>query len=154
MKRIERDDMMMGLIKLLEMRSTCIRRHTAAILVRDGIILSTGYNGPPSRLSHCEKCMRKELKIPSGKRLEICRAVHAEQNAILQCAIKHTDPRGSTLYCDASPCVTCAKLLIQIQIKKIICFEIYPDKLAKELLDEAGIEIEVYNGVIQVGGIE
>lgn len=146
-KRISFDDLFMGIVELLEKRTTCVRKSVGAILVKNNIMLSTGYNGSPSKLEHCFKlgCLREKLKIPSGQRIEICRAVHAEQNALIQCALKQTDTSDSVLYCSYSPCVTCAKLLIQARIKKIVFRDIYDDELAFKILREANIELIKYS---------
>jgi len=143
--RMSQNEIFFGMVKLLEQRSTCLRRNVGAVLVRDGIVLSTGYNGSPNDFEHCEECLRKVEGIPSGTRLEFCRAVHAEQNALIQCAIKQTDPRGSTLFCTASPCVTCAKLLIQAGVQQIYYLVYYPDKLAIEMIKYANIGLFKYD---------
>jgi len=128
---------------LVATRSTCLRRKVGAILVKDKRILSTGYNGPPRKLAHCAEvgCLRDELKIPSGERQEICRGLHAEQNAIIQAALYGISIKGAILYCTHQPCITCAKMLINAGIKKVIFQGKYPDFLAREMLEEAGIEL-------------
>lgn len=128
---------------LVASRSTCLRRKVGAILVKDKRILSTGYNGAPRNLAHCEEvgCLRNKLKIPSGQRQEICRGLHAEQNAIIQAALYGINVKGATLYCTHQPCITCSKMLINAGIKKIIFQGKYPDSLAREMLKEAGIEL-------------
>ncbi len=133
---------------LVSTRSTCLRRKVGAVLVRDKRILTTGYNGVPSRLAHCREvgCLREKMRIPSGERQEICRGLHAEQNAIIQAALSGISVRGATLYCTHQPCITCSKMIINAEIKKIIYKEDYPDKLAQEMLKEAGIEL------IKIGG--
>lgn len=143
-KRIEFDEVFMSIVNLLEKRSTCLRRQIGAVLVKDNIILSTGYNGAPKGLDHCFKCIRKVNNIKSSTRLEYCRAVHAEQNALIQCLIKQTDCSGSILYCSTSPCVTCAKLLIQAGIKTIVYKKKYPDELAIKMLNDALITLINY----------
>jgi len=149
MDRISFDELYMQIVDLIKERSTCLRRKTAALLVKNNVILSSGYNGSPKDMSHCKECIRKINKIPSGTRLEYCRAIHAEQNAILQCCIKQTNPEGATLYCVASPCVTCAKLLIQLGIKRIVFKHAYPDDLAFTMLAEAEIDYKQYMGEIK-----
>jgi dCMP deaminase len=146
MERISSDTAFVEILKVLEQRSTCLRRRVAAVIVKDGMILSTGYNGSPHKLEHCRTCLRIEMKIPSGERMEICRAVHAEQNALIQCALKQTDPSGATLYCSNSPCVTCAKMIIQSRIKEIHYLEEYKDALSIQMLEDA--EIKLY----KIGG--
>lgn len=135
------DEYFMNIAKLVSERSTCLRRHVGAILVKDRRILATGYNGAPKGLAHCLQrgCLRET--IPSGQRHELCRGVHAEQNAIIQAAVAGVSIEGSTLYCTNQPCVLCAKMLINAGIAKIYFAGSYPDGLAKELLEEAKIEL-------------
>ena len=124
-------------------RSTCLRRHVGAILVKDKRILATGYNGAPAGLKHCDEvgCLRKDISIPSGERHELCRGLHAEQNAIIQAAYHGIRIVGSTLYCTNKPCVICTKMLINAGVRKIYYEEGYDDQLADQMLREAGIEI-------------
>jgi len=128
-----------GLAKQIASRGTCLRRQIGAVLIKDGIILATGYNGPPSGLAHCDKCFRITNNIQSSTRLEFCRAVHAEENVLIQCAIKQTNPTGGILYCTHSPCVTCAKSIIQAKISAIIYDEIYPDELTQQMIGESSV---------------
>lgn len=132
----------MTITKTVATRSTCLRRHTGAIIVRDKRILTTGYNGAPSGIKHCEEvgCLREALNIPSGERHELCRGLHAEQNAILQAALHGVSLEGAEIYTTHEPCVLCTKMIINVGIKKIYYLEPYPDELAKDLLKEAGIE--------------
>jgi len=127
-------------------RSTCLRRHVGALIVKDKRILATGYNGAPSGLRHCEEvgCIRKDSNIPSGQRHELCRGLHAEQNAIIQAAYHGISIKDSTLFCTNSPCVICAKMIINAGIKQVIYEEGYNDPLAMELLEEAGVKVEKY----------
>ncbi|MDD6181925.1 MAG: cytidine/deoxycytidylate deaminase family protein [Desulfovibrionaceae bacterium] len=129
---------------LVAQRSTCRRRQVGAIAVKDKRILATGYNGAPSGVPHCLDvgCMREELGIPSGQRHEICRALHAEQNVIIQAAINGIDISGADLYCTTHPCALCAKMLINCRIRKIFYVQDYPDELAAQLLREADIALE------------
>jgi len=131
----------MEIATVVAKRSTCLRRQVGAILVRDRRILSTGYNGAPSGLEHCliVGCKREQAQIPSGQRHEICRAVHAEQNAIVQAALAGSSIEGATCYTTVFPCSLCAKLLINCHIKAIYYGEGYPDELSLELLTEANI---------------
>jgi dCMP deaminase len=126
-------------------RSTCIRRSVGALLVLDKRILATGYNGPPSGLPHCTEigCLREEHKIPSGERHELCRGLHAEQNALIQAAIYGVPVKGATLYCTNTPCALCAKMLINAGIRRIVALEDYPDDFAKQLLKAAGVEVHL-----------
>lgn len=124
-------------------RSTCIRRKVGAVLVRDNQILATGYNGTPKNIMHCKEtgCLREQLSVPSGEKHELCRGVHAEQNAIIQCAINGSSARNSVLYCTNQPCSICAKMIINAEIRIVYIAETYPDKLAEQMLQEAGIEM-------------
>jgi len=137
------DNYFMEIACLVSTRSTCLRRKVGAVLVRDKRILTTGYNGAPSHLAHCSEvgCLREKLKIPSGERQEICRGLHAEQNAIIQAALSGVSIKGATLYCTHQPCITCSKMIINAEIKKVIFKGDYPDKLAREMIEEAGIEL-------------
>jgi len=133
----------MDIVDLIKTRSTCLRRQVGALIVKDKRILSSGYNGAPMGCKHCEElgCIRDKLKIPSGQRHELCRAIHAEQNAIVQAAYSGTSVKDATLYVTDQPCVLCAKMAINSGIKKIVFRGDYPDELAMELLKEAGIRI-------------
>ena len=140
------DEYFMSIVELVKERSTCLRRQVGALIVKDKRILSTGYNGAPMDVPHCDEvgCLRQELNVPSGTKHELCRAVHAEQNAIVQAALYGVPLKDSTLYITDSPCVICAKLAINAGIKKVVYKGDYPDELAKKLLDEANIEIIKY----------
>ena len=148
MPRPSWDEYFMEITKLVATRSTCLRRKVGAIFVRDKRILTTGYNGAPEGLRHCEEvgCLREKLKIPSGERHELCRGVHAEQNAIVQAAISGVNLEGATLYSTTYPCILCSKLIINARIKRVVYLEGYPDQLAKEMLEEAGIVVERFDG--------
>ncbi|HHW23110.1 MAG TPA: cytidine deaminase [Clostridiaceae bacterium] len=140
------DEYFMSIVELVKSRSTCMRRQVGALIVKDKRILATGYNGAPVGCKHCEEigCLREELKIPSGQRHEICRATHAEQNAIAQAAYSGTSIKDGILYVTAQPCVLCAKLAINAGISKIVFKGDYPDELAMELLKEAGVRVLRY----------
>lgn len=136
------DEYFMKITELVASRATCLRRKVGAVLVRNKRILTTGYNGPPSGITHCEQrggCIRDKLKIPSGERMELSRAIHAEQNAIIQAAKVGISIEESTLYVTTHPCFTCSKMLINAGVKKIIYKEGYPDSFAMEILKEAGV---------------
>jgi dCMP deaminase len=141
------DEYFMDITHLVAKRSTCLRRHVGATLVKDKKILATGYNGAPSRLEHCLDigCLRKKLRIPSGERHELCRGLHAEQNAIIQAAYHGVGIRGATLYCTNHPCIICSKMIINSGIEKIIYEEGYADELARGMLKESGILVEKFN---------
>lgn len=135
------DSYFMQLAQVVSGRSTCLRRQVGAVIVKDKQILSTGYNGSPSGLRHCAEvgCLRQQLGIPSGERTEICRAVHAEQNALVQAAKHGVAIQGADIYTTVEPCVLCTKLLINAGIRRIIYQVPYPDPLARELSREAGL---------------
>jgi len=152
MSRPSWDEYFMQITELVASRATCLRRKVGAVLVRNKRILTTGYNGPPSGIEHCEKrggCMRDELNIPSGERMELSRAIHAEQNAIIQAAKMGISIENSTLYVSTHPCFTCAKMLINAGVKKIIYKEGYSDSFAKEILKEAGVEVIQFDNSIK-----
>ena len=134
----------MGITELVAQRSTCLRRQVGALLVRDNRIVATGYNGVPTGLSHCLDvgCLREQQGIPSGERHELCRGLHAEQNAIIQAAIHGFSVEGATLYRTNLPCSICAKMLINIRLEKVYYKEGYPDSLTSMLMSEAGIIME------------
>jgi len=137
------DEYFMEMAHVIASRSTCLRRSVGALLVRDKRILATGYNGAPSGLRHCEEvgCLREKMGIPSGKQLELCRGLHAEQNAIIQGALHGVSLKGSVLYCTTQPCVTCAKMLINAGVRRIVYEGDYDDELALEMLQEARVEL-------------
>jgi dCMP deaminase len=137
------DEYFMDIAALVSKRSTCLRRGVGAVLVRDRRILSTGYNGAPSGMRHCLDvgCLREQLNIPSGERHELCRGLHAEQNAIIQAAFHGVSVNGSTLYCTNHPCVICSKMIINAGIVHVIVREHYRDDLAEEMLREATIMV-------------
>jgi len=140
-KRPSYDEYFMKMAYLAASRSTCLRRHVGAVLVKDKHVLSTGYNGPPKGLKHCDEtgCLRQRLDVPSGERHEICRGLHAEQNAIIQAAVFGVSIKDSFLYVTNTPCVVCAKMLINAGVKEIIYDGDYPDDLAMEMLSDSKI---------------
>jgi len=133
----------MGIAELVSKRSTCLRRGVGAVLVREKRILATGYNGAPSGMRHCLDmgCLREQLHVPSGERHELCRGLHAEQNAIIQAALHGVSVNGSTLYCTNNPCIICSKMIINAGIVQVFVRERYPDDLAEDMLKEANIEV-------------
>jgi len=133
----------MEMAYLAAKRSTCLRRQVGAVLVRDNQILSTGYNGSPKGVRHCAEigCLRERKGVPSGQQHELCRGVHAEQNALIQAAINGSSTRGGVLYCTHQPCSICARLIINAEIKTVYCAQAYPDELAEQLFEEAGVEL-------------
>jgi len=137
------DTYFMNISRMVSSRATCLRRKVGTLLVKERRILATGYNGTPSGITHCQEtgCLRESMSIPSGQRHELCRGLHAEQNALLQAALHGVSVQGSTLYCTNQPCVICAKMLINAGIKEIVIEDDYTDELAVEMLKEAKIKI-------------
>jgi len=133
----------MDIADLVSRRSTCLRRSVGAVLVRDRRVLATGYNGAPSGLHHCLDigCLREQLGVPSGERHELCRGLHAEQNAIIQAALHGVSVNGSTLYCTNQPCIICAKMIINAGIIAVVIKAGYQDKFAEDILKEAGVGV-------------
>lgn len=146
MKRPGWDDYFMEMTKLTATRSSCLRRHVGAVLVKDTRVIATGYNGAPAGVTHCEVtgCLRQKLNVPSGERHELCRGLHAEQNAVIQAALYGVSTEGATLYCTTKPCSICTKMIINAKITKIVYEEYYEDSLADELLKDTDIRILQY----------
>lgn len=142
------DDYFMEIVQVVAKRSTCLRRQVGCVLVSERRILATGYNGPPRGLAHCEAlggCLREQLNIPRGQRHEVCRALHAEQNAIIQAAVHGVAlPDNVIAYTVAQPCVTCAKMLINSHVKRIVYRYAYPDELSLEMLREAEVQLDLW----------
>ena len=148
MKRPGWNQYFMQITQLVASRSTCLRRQVGALLVKEKNILATGYNGVPSGITHCDVtgCLREKLNVPSGERHELCRGLHAEQNAIIQAAKHGTSIVGSILYCTDSPCIICSKMLINAGVIEVVFGRGYPDTLSLEMLAEAGIKFHQYIG--------
>jgi len=146
MERLSFDEYFMQITELVAKRSTCTRRHVGAVLVKDKNILATGYNGAPRKIAHCLEtgCLREQMNIPSGERHELCRGLHAEQNAIIQAAYHGINIRETILFCTNQPCLICSKMLINAGIKEIIYLEGYPDTLAEEMLEQADIIVRKF----------
>lgn len=140
------DEYFMEMLDVVKKRSTCLRRQVAAIIVKDKRIIATGYNGAPSGLLHCSEvgCIREQKDIPSGEHHELCRGIHAEQNAIIQSAMYGVGVRDATIYITHSPCVLCAKMIINSGMSRIVYKGDYPDELSLELLNETGIKVIKY----------
>ena len=138
------DEYFLKIASVVAERATCRRHHVGAVAVRDKHILSTGYNGAAAGSKDCLElgCLRDELGIPSGERHEICRGIHAEQNAIIQASLHGVSLEGSTIYCTHTPCILCAKMLVNARIKRFVTFGSYNDRTFVELFKEAGIEVE------------
>ncbi len=145
-QRMSWDEYFMEMAKLASKRSTCLRRKTGAVLVKDNRVIATGYNGAPKGLPHCSEvgCVREELKVPSGQRHELCRGLHAEQNAIIQAAVFGVSTKGATLYCTTFPCSICAKMIINAEIKEVVYDDEYEDELSRKMLLEAGVKVRKY----------
>lgn len=124
-------------------RATCVKRQVGAIIVKNNRILSTGYNGSPKSFEHCaeDTCIRQQMGLPSGQRHELCRGLHAEQNAIIQAAVHGVSIDGGTMYCNYQPCAICVKMIINAGIKKLIYSGGYPDELAEEMLKKSKLEV-------------
>ena len=138
------DHYFMEIARVVSKRSTCLRRSVGAVIVKNRQIVATGYNGTPSGLEHCAVtgCLREQLKVPSGKMHELCRGIHAEQNAVVQAAFHGVSVNGGTLYCTHQPCTICAKMIINSGISRIVYEQGYPDEFSMQLLHEAGVTIE------------
>ncbi len=144
------DERMMGMAKLVSTWSSCykVNRKVGAVIVKDKRILTTGYNGAGSGISSCVDrgfCLREQMNIPSGTRHEICYAVHAEQNAIIQAAKLGVSVQGATLYCTHQPCSICAKMIINSGITRVVFDEGYPDKFSIKMFNEAGVKVEKFS---------
>ena len=146
MDRPSLDEYFMTIAEDVSRRSTCLRRRVGAILVVDRRLLATGYNGAPSGVPHCAEtgCLRERMAVPSGERQELCRGLHAEQNAIIQAAKHGVRIDGATLYTTLHPCSMCAKMAINAGVRRIVCREDYPDDLGKSLLQVGQVRLEVF----------
>ena len=146
--RMSWDEYFMEMAKLAAKRSTCLRRNVGAVIVQDKHVVATGYNGAPKGIPHCSElggCYRTAHNIPSGERHELCRALHAEQNAIIQAATYAQSIEGASIYITHQPCVICAKMIINAGIERIVVRNGYPDELSVEMLAEAGRKVVVLN---------
>jgi len=133
----------MDITFLVAKRSTCLRRAVGALIIKDKRILSTGYNGAPTGIKHCVEtgCLRENLNVPSGEKHELCRGIHAEQNAIIQAAYHGVSIKGATLFCTNQPCSICAKMIINAGINRICYASGYTDPMSKEMFKEAGVAV-------------
>ena len=143
--RPDSDEYFLKIASVVAERSTCRRHHVGAVAVRDKHILATGYNGAPSRFQDCLElgCLRDELGIPSGTRQEICRGIHAEQNVIIQATLHGVSLDGSAIYCTHTPCILCAKMLVNARIKRFVTFGRYDDNAFVDLFQQAGIDVDI-----------
>jgi dCMP deaminase len=139
------DEYFISIANLVKQRSTCLRRQVGAIIVKDRRILTTGYNGAPRGLKHCSEvgCLREKRGVEPGERHELCRGIHAEQNAIIQAAAFGVSVGDAVLYCTHFPCILCTKMIINAGIRKIVVEQHYPDMLSRSLLEEARVEVSV-----------
>jgi dCMP deaminase len=146
MERPSWDEYFMKIVQDVSERATCMKRKVGAILVKDKRILTTGYNGSPKGFKHCEEvgCIRKEMNLPSGQRHELCRGLHAEQNAIIQAAVHGVEISGATMYCNYHPCVICVKMMINAGIVKLVYAGGYPDELAQKMIKESKIQVMLF----------
>ena len=146
MDRPDNDTYFMEMADLVAKRSTCVRRRVGAVIVKDKRVLTTGYNGSPRGTKHCEElgCIREKMNIPSGTRHELCRGVHAEQNAVIQAAYFGISIKDSTVYTTTFPCSMCAKILINAGVQEIVYSESYVDDLSKKLFDETNVIIRKF----------
>ncbi|MBN1235138.1 MAG: dCMP deaminase family protein [Methanotrichaceae archaeon] len=140
-ERPSSDDYFMEIATVVAKRSTCLRNQVGALFVKNKRILTTGYNGAPSGLEHCDVVGCARDGVASGTRHELCRAVHAEQNAIIQAALHGISIEGATLYCTHQPCILCAKMMINARVAKVVYQQSYPDGTALDFLKQAGIEV-------------
>lgn len=140
------DTYFMEITETIAKRSTCLRRQVGALIVKDNRILTTGYNGAPSGLKHCLEigCLRQQMNIPSGERQELCRAIHGEQNAIIQAALHGVSIKGATIYITTQPCAMCAKMIVQAGINRVVYKGPYPDQLALDIFKEAETELVIF----------
>lgn len=146
MARKNWDEYFTDIARLVSERSTCLRRKVGAVAVFNKRILATGYNGTPAGLNHCLDigCLREQMKIKSGERHELCQAVHAEQNVIIQAAVHGISIAGASLYISGgTPCFICAKMIVNSKFVQIICDQMYPDPLALNILEKANIRVVV-----------
>lgn len=143
MERPSWDEYFMDMAKLAATRSTCLSRQVGAVIVKDKCVISTGYNGASKGSKHCTEigCIRKKLNIPSGQQLDLCRAVHAEQNALVQAARSGTSTKDAVIYVTVTPCFQCAKMLVNAGIKEVVVEGVYPDERTQELFKEVGVNI-------------
>ena len=144
MERVPQDEYFMKIAHVVAERSTCFRNNVGAVIVKNKHIVSTGYNGAPRGLDHCLDigCYRKEHNVPSGQKHELCRAVHAEQNAIIQASLNGASTEDAVLFCTHSPCIICAKMIINAKIKKVYYANEYADQSAMDYFKEVGVEVE------------
>lgn len=145
-QRLPSDEYFLKIASVVAERSTCLRHHVGAVAVRQKHILTTGYNGAAAGLKDCLElgCLRDAQLISSGTRQEVCRAIHAEQNVIIQASLHGTNLEGCTVYCTHTPCILCAKMLVNAKMKRFVTFGKYADDAFMELFKEAGIQFDIF----------
>ncbi len=143
------DTYFMNIADVVSTRATCLKRQVGAVIVRDQQILATGYNGAPRGIKHGAEvgCLREQLRVPSGTHHELCRGLHAEQNAIIQAARNGVTTEGATLYCTFMPCIICAKMIINSGITRVVFKGYYPDELAVQMFTESKVEVNLFEEV-------
>jgi dCMP deaminase len=143
MNRPDNDTYFMRMAELVSTRSTCLRRQVGAVVVKEKRVLSTGYNGAPKGLKHCEEvgCVREQNQVESGTRHELCRGVHAEQNAVIQAAYFGVSIKDASIYTTNFPCVLCAKIIINAGIREVVFKDEYVDELSHSILNESGVVV-------------
>lgn len=142
------DDYFMKITHVVSERATCIKRRVGAVIVKENRILSSGYNGSPKGMKHCGEvgCIRSDMNVPSGQRHELCRGLHAEQNAIIQAAWHGVRIEGSTMYCTHQPCIICVKMMINAGIKRLVYEGNYPDELAAGMIVDSKLDVTRFKG--------
>ena len=147
MERVSKRNYYLDIAQTVLERATCLRRVYGAIIVKNDEIISTGYNGAPKGIRHCEDrggCLRQKLGVPSGQRHELCMALHAEQNAIIQAASMGHAIEGGTIYITHQPCGICAKMIVNAGVVRVVYHSGYPDDFALDIFKEAGVQVECY----------
>ncbi len=154
MDRPDNDTYFMRMAELVATRSTCLRRKVGAVVVKEKRVLTTGYNGAPKGLRHCAEvgCVRLENHVESGTRHELCRGVHAEQNAVIQAAYFGVSIKDSTIYTTNFPCVMCAKILVNAGVREIVYKDEYVDELSRKVLSESGVAVRRFDSGARAGG--
>ncbi|MCU0861372.1 MAG: cytidine/deoxycytidylate deaminase family protein [Methanomassiliicoccales archaeon] len=152
MARPDNDTYFMRMADLVSSRSTCLRRQVGAVLVKEKRVLTTGYNGAPKGLKHCAEvgCVRQQNNIESGTRHELCRGVHAEQNAVIQAAYFGVSIKDATIYTTTYPCVMCTKILVNAGIREVVYKDDYVDPLSREILEESGVSVRRYQVPLEI----
>jgi dCMP deaminase len=140
------DSYFIRMAHLAATRSTCLRRKVGAVIVKDRMVLATGYNDTPRGVRNCGDggCARCASDAPSGTGHDTCLCIHAEMNCVIQAAYHGVSVAGGTVYCTYLPCLNCAKTLLNVGIARIVFEGHYPDALSLELLSSANVELVQY----------